>query len=84
MIDTEKEKLDKAIQTIKESLHENEFKALEIIKMNTDTFEELNFVNTVKNIEQKGRIKFFVNTKNVRLAKKSQKRFEMINHKEVY
>ena len=51
MIDTEKEKLDKAIQTIKESLHENEFKALEIIKMNTDTFEELNFVNTVKNIE---------------------------------
>ena len=84
LIDTEKDKLEKAFATIKESLHENEFKALEIIKMNTDTFEEISFQNTVKNIETKGRIKFFINAKNVRLARKSQKRFEMINHQEIY
>lgn len=36
LIDTEKEKLEKTYQTIKAALHENEFKALEIIKMNTD------------------------------------------------
>ena len=84
LIDTEKDKLEKAYVTIKESLHENEFKALEIIKMNTDTFEEISFLNTVKNIETKGRIKFFINAKNVRLARKSQKKFEMINHQEIY
>ena len=38
----------------------------------------------VKNIEAKGRIKFFINSKNVRLAKKSQKKFDMISYKEVY
>lgn len=40
LIDTEKEKIEKSIEQIKSGLHENEFKAIDFIKMSTDQFDE--------------------------------------------
>lgn len=40
LIDTEKDKIEKSIESIKAVLHENEFKAIDIIKMSTDQFDE--------------------------------------------
>jgi len=39
--------------------------------MSTENFDEVSFTNTVKNIESKNWIKYFINLKNVRLSKKS-------------
>jgi len=65
-------------------LTEAEFNQIEVIKNPIEIFDETGMQSLVKNIEAKGRIKFFINSKNVRLAKKSQKKFDMISYKEVY
>jgi short-subunit dehydrogenase len=84
LVDKEKEKMESCVKNIRENLTEAEFNKLEIIKVDIPVFDETNMQNLVRNIETKGRIKFFINTKNVRLAKKSQKKFDQISHKEVY
>ena len=84
LVDKEKDKMDSCVKTIKENMTESDFNKLEIIKQDIPVFDETAMQNLAKNIEAKGRIKFFVNTKNVRLAKKSQKKFDQISHKEVF
>lgn len=68
--------MESCVKSIKENMTEADFNKLEIIKVDIPVFDETSMQNLAKNIESKGWIKFFINTKNVRLAKKSQKKFD--------
>ena len=56
---------------------------LDIILVNVNIFDEAKLKNLVQILTEKSFIKFFINTKNVRLAKTNNKKFDEIGYKEV-
>lgn len=86
LIDKDWETIEAAEKTIKERLEREgvDPRNMDIIKVQLSVFEEQNMSSLLENLSKKGEIRFFINTKNVRLAKKSQKRFQDLGHKEVY
>lgn len=77
LIDKDWETIEAAEKTIKERLEKEgvDPRNMDIIKVQLSVFEEQNLTSTVEKLSKNGDIRFFINTKNVRLAKKSQKRF---------